>query len=179
MRSRRLQPEEKLAWARVTKSVRPLPERRPRDDETDEGSTGHPVAQTTKHQPVADRAAERPSAGTMRPRPASQRPVNRVRERKVRRGQIEFAATLDLHGHTQASAARILPEFLARSRQTGARSVLVITGKGRLGEGILRRRFLHWLEEESARRLVSGYAPAHAKHGGSGAFYVFLRRITP
>ena len=49
-------------------------------------------------------------------------------------------------------------------------------GKGREGQGVLRRNFLLWLESPGARRLVSGYAESHPKHGGAGAFYVFLRR---
>ena len=56
-----------------------------------------------------------------------------------------------------------------------ARCVLVITGKGKGGEGVLRRNFLRWLEMPAARVLVSGYSEAHARHGGSGAWYVFLR----
>ncbi len=54
--------------------------------------------------------------------------------------------------------------------------MIVITGKGQRGEGVLRQGFLQWLELPEARALISGYAPAHAKHGGGGAWYVFLRR---
>ena len=54
--------------------------------------------------------------------------------------------------------------------------MLVITGKGKEGQGVLRRNFLLWLESPGARRLVSGYAESHPKHGGAGAFYVFLRK---
>ena len=78
--------------------------------------------------------------------------------------------------NTQASAARALPAFLEGQQADGARCVLVITGKGREGEGVLRRNFLLWLDSPPARRLVSGYAESHPKHGGAGAFYVFLRR---
>ncbi|MEL6259042.1 MAG: Smr/MutS family protein, partial [Pseudomonadota bacterium] len=103
-------------------------------------------------------------------------PADRSGERKVRRGQWSIDGTLDLHGHTQASADSALRAFLHFHSAMGARCVLVITGKGRQGEGILRRRFLDWLETHEARALSSGYAPAHRKHGGGGAWYVFLRR---
>ena len=33
--------------------------------------------------------------------------------------------------------------------------------------------------EQQYRALVSGFQPAHPKHGGGGAFYVKLRRIRP
>jgi DNA-nicking Smr family endonuclease len=103
-------------------------------------------------------------------------PAERSSEKKVRRGKLSIAATFDLHGHTQVSAANALPAFLERQQADGARCVLVITGKGREGQGVLRRNFMLWLESPGARRLVSGYAESHPKHGGAGAFYVFLRR---
>jgi DNA-nicking Smr family endonuclease len=48
----------------------------------------------------------------------------------------------------------------------------VITGKG----GVLRRYLPLWLGQEELKPLVSGIAEAHATHGGSGAFYVALKR---
>ncbi|MEO0884292.1 MAG: Smr/MutS family protein, partial [Pseudomonadota bacterium] len=91
--------------------------------------------------------------------------------------RVEFSASLDLHGHTQATAHSALTNFLAGQRHMGSRCVLVITGKGKRGEGVLRQRFLQWLESREARALVSGFSPAHQKHGGGGAWYVFLRRM--
>lgn len=168
MGSRRLTSEEKRAWARVTRSVRPLT---PRLAEADE--TLRPPA------PARDRLASGAAAPAKAPAVTDTRPVpaNRGRERRVRRGQVPIAARFDLHGHTQASADAALPRFLDTQRQAGARCVLIITGKGRTGEGILRRNFLHFLESPAARDLVSGYAEAHPRHGGAGAFYVFLRRL--
>ncbi len=109
--------------------------------------------------------------------PRLAQPADRSKERRIRRGQTAIAGRFDLHGHTQESAHAALPAFLASQRSHGARCVLVITGKGRMGEGVLRRNFLRWLETTEARALVSGYAQAHDKHGGAGAFYVFLRRL--
>lgn len=109
--------------------------------------------------------------------PRLAQPADRSKERRIRRGQTAIAGRFDLHGHTQESAHAALPAFLASQRGHGARCVLVITGKGRMGEGVLRRNFLRWLETTESRALVSGYAQAHDKHGGAGAFYVFLRRL--
>lgn len=66
--------------------------------------------------------------------------------------------------------------FVAFQRTQGARCVLVITGKGKAGEGVIRKRFLDWLNAPDVRAHVSSYAQAHQKHGGAGAFYVFLKR---
>lgn len=103
-------------------------------------------------------------------------PQNRKNERAVRRGRPPVSASFDLHGHTRDSAFQVLPSFLAREQAKGGQCVIVITGKGKSGEGVLKRAFLNWLDLPEARALVSGYAPAHTKHGGSGAWYVFLRR---
>ena len=94
----------------------------------------------------------------------------------MRRGKLELAGRFDLHGHTQLSAEAALPDFLRRKQAEGARCVLIITGKGKGGEGVLRRNFLRWLEMPAARALISGYSEAHPRHGGSGAWYVFLRQ---
>lgn len=129
-----------------------------------------PETKTGLRAPKLPQAAE-PEARS--PSPAALRD----RDKRVRRGQLEIDARFDLHGLTQDEADRRLPAFLFNQRRTGARCVLVITGKGRGGEGVLRRNFLHWLASGRASTHVSGYASAHARHGGSGAFYVFLRRI--
>ncbi|MEO0466924.1 MAG: Smr/MutS family protein [Pseudomonadota bacterium] len=102
---------------------------------------------------------------------------DRSNHREVRRGRMEVDGRIDLHGMTQAQADRALSSFLISRRAIGAKCVLVITGKGRGGEGVLRRNFIHWLETPAARGVLSGWAPAHARHGGSGAFYVYLRRL--
>ncbi|MBI1340612.1 DNA mismatch repair protein MutS [bacterium] len=106
------------------------------------------------------------------------RPADLSGHKRVRRGRIEVDATLDLHGHTQASAVRALARFLHARRRAGGRCVLVITGKGRLGSGVLRSSLPDWLAAPDLVHAIAGYAPAHDRHGGAGAFYVFLKRST-
>jgi DNA-nicking Smr family endonuclease len=68
--------------------------------------------------------------------------------------------------------------FVAEAMRNGARIVLVVTGKGRGGgqsAGVLRRRFLDWIEEPSVRAHLARVAPAHPRDGGDGAFYLFLK----
>jgi DNA-nicking Smr family endonuclease len=98
-------------------------------------------------------------------------------EKRVRRGDVEIGATLDLHGHTQDSALAALNHFLHRARKRGDRAVIVVTGVGRGGEGVLKRMFPSWLAAKEIRPIVAGYAQAHRSHGGAGAFYVFLKRL--
>jgi DNA-nicking Smr family endonuclease len=168
MKRRALSPEEARTWARVAATVKPIGPRAPDIEELTQALGEGPTELESMKPPVAKAAA--PPAPKSPPPPAE-----RGKEKRVRRGRLAIAARFDLHGHTQVSAARALPDFLERQQADGARCVLVITGKGREGQGVLRRNFLLWLESPPARRLVSGYAESHPKHGGAGAFYVFLR----
>lgn len=94
----------------------------------------------------------------------------------MRRGKVEVGATLDLHGHTQDSGRAALERFLRAAQKRGDTAVIVVTGVGRGGAGVLKRRLPEWLAERELRPLVSGYAQAHRAHGGAGAFYVFVKR---
>lgn len=181
---RTLTPEERALWRKVARTARPLPAGqvsapRPIGDETFSAlfqrSTGGSV-------PVLN-------AGSV----SGRTPADRGAERKVRRGRVEIDARIDLHGETASRARQMLLAFLSRAAMKGHRVILVITGKGanaraedsrrfepwqpdeRSLPGILRRSVPLWLAEPEFGVLVSGYAPAHARHGGAGAFYVMLR----
>ncbi len=173
MAGRKLSEDEARAWAKVAATVKPIGPK----------EASLPDFQAALEEGIAERPALKPENKAAAPpvpkpaAPAAPAPLaDRGREKKVRRGKLDIAAHFDLHGHTQASAGRALPAFLSAQQADGARCVMVITGKGKAGQGVLRRNFLLWLETAEARRLVSGYAEAHPKHGGSGAFYVFVRR---
>lgn len=170
MAGRKLTPSEQRGWARVARSIRPL------TGVTAPEVAQEPVESSKPETRTGLRAPKLPQS--IEPKPRSPTPAAlRDREKRVRRGQLEIDARFDLHGLTQAEADRRLPAFLFNQRRNGARCVLVITGKGRGGEGVLRRNFLDWLTSGRAGTHVSGYASAHARHGGGGAFYVFLRKL--
>lgn len=174
MKGRRLSEEEARAWARVAATVKRIG---PKEEALPDFQEALEAGEAELHS--EKKPARRPVA-TSAPKPSvprqPERPAHRGGEKKVRRGKLDIAATFDLHGHTQTSAARALPAFLYTQQTDGARCVLVITGKGKEGQGVLRRNFLIWLESDHARSLISGYSEAHPKHGGTGAFYVFLRK---
>lgn len=163
--TRRLTPEEKRLWHRVGRTVRLMP-----------GRTLEPVEDEAEDLTAAPRAAVPAAAETKLLRPSRPSPPEDLSgQRRIRRGQTEIEARLDLHGHTQDSAHRELIEFLLRQAGQGARCVLVITGKGRLGTGILRSRLFDWIAHPDLRPFIAGYAEAHPRHGGHGATYIFLR----
>jgi len=154
-------PDDKKVWKAVARTVKPL---------------SHPKSPRRLAPSLDDVGLTPVRQSPTKSKKRFAKPENRAHEKSVRRGRVQPSASLDLHGHTQSSAWLILPRFLRREQQTGSRCVIVITGKGKAGGGILRRNFQLWLESPDARTLVSGYAQAHQKDGGAGAWYVFLRR---
>jgi DNA-nicking Smr family endonuclease len=121
-----------------------------------------------------------PRSAVARAQPAPVPRLDRRFKQRLGRGLIGIDARIDLHGLTQAEAFAQLTAFLRRARREGARTVLVITGKGAMGEhdgrGVLRRQVPLWLCSSGLREGVIAFAPAQAEHGGSGALYVRLRR---
>jgi DNA-nicking Smr family endonuclease len=111
------------------------------------------------------------------PKPTDTHPIEPGRKRRIVRGRDEIAARLDLHGMDQDRARAALIGFLQRAQADGARAVLVITGKGVSGQGVLRRRAPEWLADPALRTVVAGLSSADARHGGEGALYVALKRL--
>jgi len=98
------------------------------------------------------------------------------RERSLREGSFEIDARLDLHGMTQEEACEALEDFMQRTVKAGARHLLIITGKGRGGEGVLRRHLPQWLGQLVEAKAILALRPAALRHGGDGAVYVILKR---
>ena len=59
----------------------------------------------------------------------------------------------------------------------GKRCILVITGKGSLETGgVLRRMVPLWINQSPLRGVVIAIEKAIPRDGGSGAYYLLLRR---
>lgn len=102
---------------------------------------------------------------------------------KLLRGKMAPEARIDLHGMTLSEAHPELISFLLSAQTRGLRLVLVITGKGKAVTepvprpvGALRHQVPHWLRLPPLGMIVQQVSDAHLKHGGAGAFYVWLRR---
>ena len=128
-----------------------------------------------------------------RPRPQPLRPsvpdlspdgrqFDRDVSRALSRRKLVPEATIDLHGMTLAAAERAVTRFLERASAQDLRVVLVVTGKGlreeggRTIDGRIRGEFVGWLNRGDNRERVRAVRAAHAHHGGTGAFYLLLRR---
>jgi DNA-nicking Smr family endonuclease len=103
--------------------------------------------------------------------------LDRRTAERLRRGQLEIEATLDLHGYRLEEARRALSRFIATSQASGRRCVLVVTGKGAPGsKETIRALVPRWLADGVTSTRVLAVAPARPKDGGGGALYVLLRK---
>ncbi len=109
--------------------------------------------------------------------------VDAATARRMKRGQLVPDAVLDLHGYSLVEAFSTLAARVRSSRAQGVRLLLVITGKGRArgpggveGDGKLRQAMPHWLGDAMIRPHVVAATAANRTHGGSGAFYLLLRK---
>ena len=55
--------------------------------------------------------------------------------------------------------------------------MLVITGKGQKGEGVIKKNIINWLNAKNIRNKILAVNHASNKHGGSGAPYILLRKF--
>lgn len=183
MSRRRLTSEETRLWRHVTARDKPL---RPVAEEIEVDAPAKPepkkVLKSVAQKPAPAKAAV-PKPNSTPEKPKARRAHDFGEEKRVRRGQVEVEARIDLHGFTQIAAESALETFLLGAQRAKKRTVLVITGRGSLEpswphpqRGVLRRRLPEWLDAFARDGIVSGYASAHRAHGGDGAFYVFLKQ---
>jgi DNA-nicking Smr family endonuclease len=155
----------------------------------------HPpvVSPPVPKRPLPQRSAAT-SGSKILPQPALSLDGNTLA--KLRRGKIAPDYVLDLHGYRQADAHLALTRTLAQAIARQWRCLLVITGKGAPAaanapkraqrshdadwlqpkSGVLREMVPKWLSEKSMAANIVGVASANQRHGGSGAYYVYLRR---
>jgi DNA-nicking Smr family endonuclease len=109
--------------------------------------------------------------------------LDRRTVQRMKRGQVQIEARLDLHGYHQEEARNALNQFVASEATSHRRCILVITGKGMRvnnGEerqiGVLREKVPLWLNEEPNRSRVLSFCHAKLSDGGAGALYVLLKK---
>lgn len=163
-------PDEDL-WEHVKQSVKPL---KNKDKVT--SSTYSKSAKRIDAVPhIPDTHVQAPSSKSI------DTSVDKRTEDRFRKGQMPIEARLDLHGMTVAKAQPELIRFILRCRSKRLRCILVITGKGKAEDGspggVLRRSLPEWLRADVLGDAILKYTSAKSKDGGSGAFYILLRRV--
>ena len=189
-KKRELHPEEEALWQQVRKTVQPISSKRQGLKHWLDGEQGDPVPLSTSELETTGLLNSVPGQQLLRsfPTPSYKPPVSKQASfpglpstiddktaRKLVKGKRELDSRLDLHGMTQDRAHRILEDFVFQQYHAGSKIVLVITGKGRAEEGILRNAVPRWLREPLLAQYVSAFRVSHSAHGGEGALYVRLR----
>lgn len=177
-----LSAEDRRIWARVSGSVTPARVRKALRI-TVEPPAVVPVKDARAMPPrpsggsPASRSPSRtPALPSRAPAHSGPEPLEPRRQRRLSRERDPIEASIDLHGFGRFEAEDRLRTFLNQAQARGLRAVLVITGQGRRGGGVIRASIQEWLQAHALRGVVSGFSPAHRRHGGDGAFYVTLRR---
>ncbi|MDZ4094025.1 MAG: Smr/MutS family protein [Paracoccaceae bacterium] len=196
-RRRALRPEEQELWQAVARTATPL--------HAPQKIAGLAAALAPEPRPSIAAMPPSPSYGRFRVgerAPAAGRghdivpalkeqlaaaPVKMDRKafERMARGKLAPEARIDLHGMTMAEAHPELIRFILNASAQGLRLVLVITGKGKPGpdhgpipqrHGVLKHQVPHWLHMPPLGPAILQVTEAHLRHGGSGAYYVYLRR---
>ena len=85
-------------------------------------------------------------------------------------------ARLDLHGMCQTKAFSALKKFINLALKNNYTKLLIITGKGKEEEGVLRKMLPLWLEAEPFKNHIMSIEQASPQDGGAGAFYIKLKK---
>jgi len=177
-RRRQVSEEDHALWRSITRTVLPLRRLR-KDAEPAAADRAESKPRSSQRAPAPPHPVAATHKAAAKPKAPALTPLDRRAKQKLARGTHAIEARIDLHGRTQSEAHAALLRFLHRQQAQGAKTVLVITGKGGNageGRGVLKRQVPMWLALPEFRGLVVGFADAAIGHGGAGALYVRLRR---
>ena len=196
MGHRSLSPDEAALWVRVMAGVRPIA-RRPAEPAPgpSQGNAKPKAPPPPAAMPKASRTAlpvAKPSSPT---KPLAVARAARVQppivantldgswDRRLSRGLVSPDRTVDLHGHTLASAYDMLDAALAAAIRAGDRTILLVTGKPPRpaserphARGAIRAATGDWLAGSRHASAIAAVRAAHPRHGGAGALYIVLKR---
>lgn len=193
-RPRNLSDDEKALWQRVADTTQRMHPLRPKKETIPPKELKPtPKIPEVKHPRfrIGETAKPRPNLHELAPGMAEQIAQQHVAmDRKtfgrMKKGRLSPEARIDLHGMTIAQAHPLLTRFVLEAVEDQRRLVLVITGKGKhrdtggpipVRHGVLRHQVPHWLHMPPLKQHVLQISEAHLKHGGQGAYYVYLRRM--
>ena len=196
VRDGRLPEQDELEDWNDSLNDRPLRKRDAAVRKRKERPTAEPPARSPKVSPAvpeefdigvaAEESQDRPGAraGVATGR-AAKIALDRKLMRRIKTGTQAPEAKLDLHGLGRVDAEGAVYRFVRDCHAKDMRLLLIITGKGREKRadgpipektGVLKLSLPVWLGAPPLSEFVQSHCPAHPVHGGSGAFYIFLKR---
>ena len=102
--------------------------------------------------------------------------------------QVKKTRTLDLHGKSLEEANQIIENFIKKSFENRVQKLIIVTGKGLHSKndkdpyvskdlGILKYSIPEFVRNnEDLMKIISNISEASVKDGGTGAFYIFLKK---
>ena len=102
--------------------------------------------------------------------------------------KVKKTRSLDLHGETLDEANRIIENFIKKSYRDNIHKLIIVTGKGLHSKndrdpyvskdlGILKYSIPDFLKNNSElMEMISNISDASIADGGTGAFYIFLKK---
>ncbi|KPQ18300.1 MAG: hypothetical protein HLUCCO18_00985 [Rhodobacteraceae bacterium HLUCCO18] len=199
-RKKGLSSEDRDLWDRVKRTAKPLAP--PKLHTPSSEARSPPQARPERTPPDAPASIDPFRIGQAATAPSSPQPrhdlsdrlaqapirMKQTAHRRMIRGKLKPEARIDLHGMTLSEAHPALVDFVIGAHARGQRLLLVITGKGRsaaaqedygpipIRRGVLKQQVPGWLTAPPLGPLVLEIREAHQRHGGGGAYYVYLRR---
>ena len=101
---------------------------------------------------------------------------------------IKKTRSLDLHGKNLDEANSIIENFIKKSYEDKVQKLIIVTGKGLHSDnekdpyvskdlGILKYSIPEFIRnKEDLMKIISNISEASVKDGGTGAFYIFLKK---
>ncbi|NOX39600.1 MAG: DNA mismatch repair protein MutS [Alphaproteobacteria bacterium] len=189
----RLSADDQAIWQKVARQITPLREAKSFDvilDMPVAPSRPLPVPKTIRRFEIGQKALVSSPKSDLKPSLdqmfANVSPnMDKNNFARLKKGKFAVEGRLDLHGMTLDEAHPALSGFVQDAHTAQKRLLLVITGKGKMRRddaimssrlGVLRHQVPVWLSMAPLSPLILQVTQAHAKHGGGGAYYVYLRR---
>lgn len=194
MTRRRLRPEEEELWRKVAAKAERLHPEKPFEPSDFVTSTQAPKRNKSTFEAVPQtiigpknksrtQVSLTPSIGEQVA--GTQVNMDRKAYGRLTRGKLRPEGKIDLHGMTLDRAHPALTRFVLSAQAQGKRLVLVVTGKGKHRDddgpipvrfGVLRHQVPQWLSMPPLSSVILQVTQAHFRHGGCGAYYVYLRK---
>ena len=111
-----------------------------------------------------------------------------VKDDKLLKKNIPEILKFDLHGYSLDEANHKVKDIILKSYETGIKKLVLITGKGIHSQnekdpyvskdlGILKNSVPDYIKNNTElMRLINDIRHADINDGGSGAFYIFLKK---
>jgi DNA-nicking Smr family endonuclease len=190
-RRRGLSPEDRETWSRYARTAAPLSPARGATPADPSSVTAKPdIAHPVRPFVLGEKARAAPSRHALAPSLREEMAGHPLRmdakaHKRMVSGKLRPEGKLDLHGMTLERAHPALQRFVLGAHADGRRLLLVVTGKGKSEPaegpipnrlGVLKHQVPQWLRMPPLSSVVLQVSEAHRAHGGSGAYYVYLRR---